>query len=301
MINNMKDLEQRIKSKIPDLTESQKAIVNYIFENPQKFAFSSVRKLERELHTSKSTIVRLTQALGYTGFHEMKTAFLEEIQNNLEPIHRYKKYLSQTLKESPPLKPNFLRLIADETVNNINTTLRLIDMEQYRKAVRLIKNANHLYSMGLGISSYLAEMTAYLFTRMSIKSNFLTCGRISFAEQIINLSKDDLIVAFSFPPYSKETIEAACYAHRKKIKVISITDKVTNKIVHYSDVSLLVAVKSMTISNSIMAVLVLLYSIVAQIGHELKYKTLETIEAIEQVRKNVMTPENQNTFSPFER
>lgn len=285
MKNNVKDLIQRIKSKIPDLTKSQKSIVNYIVENPQKFAFSSVRKLEEELHTSKSTIVRLAQALGYNGFHEMRITFLEEIQNNLEPIHRYKKYLSETLDASPPHSLNFLQLISDETVNNINTTLRLIDGGQYRKAVHLIEGAPHLYSMGVGISCCLAEMAAYLFTRVSIKSNYLMCGHISFTEQIINLSKDDVIIAFSFPPYSKETIEAACYAHERKIKLISFTDKVTNKIVQYSDVFLPVAVRSMTISNSIMAVLVVLYSIAAQIGHELKDKTLETIEAIEHVRK----------------
>ena len=285
MKNNIKDLKQRVKSKIPDLTKSQKVIINYIVENPQKFAFSSVRKLERELHTSKSTIVRLAQALGYNGFHAMRTAFLEEIQNNIDPINRYKKYLSETLKASPSRAPNFLQLISDETVNNINATLCLIDGGQYRKAIRLIERAQHLYSMGVGISCCLAEMAAYLFTRVSIKSNYLTCGHISFTEQIINMSQDDVIIAFSFPPYSKETIDAACYARERKIKVISFTDKVTNKIVQHSDIFLPVYVKSMTSSNSIMAVLVVLYSIATQIGHELKDKTLDTIEAIEHVRK----------------
>lgn len=285
MQDNMRDLKKRIKSKIPHLTESQKVIANYLVEKPQKFALSSVRELEKELNKSKSTIVRLAQALGYNGFHELKSEFLKKIRHNLEPIHRYKAFLSEANEKSDALKPHYLHLIADETVNNIQSTLYLIDMEQYRKAIELIENANHVYTIGLGISNYLAGIASYLFTRVSIKSTFLAYGGITFAEQIINFSKDDLIFAFSFPPYSKETIEAACYAHEKKIKVIAVSDKVTNKIVHYSDVFLQVEVESMTISNSIMAVLVLLYSITAQIGHDLKSKTLETIEAIEHVRK----------------
>jgi DNA-binding MurR/RpiR family transcriptional regulator len=285
MKDNIRELKKRIKSNIHQLTESQKVIVNYIIEKPQKFALGSVRELEKELNTSKSTIVRLAQALGYDGFYELKSAFLEGIRHKLEPIHRYKAILSEMNEKSSFRKPNYLQFIADETVNNINTTLHLIDMEQYTKAVKLIENASYVYTIGFGISNYLAEIASFLFTRVSIKSHSLAYGGITFAEQIINLSKDDLIIAFSFPPYSKETIDAAGYAHEKRIKVIAVSDKVTNKIVPYSDAFLQVAVESMTISNSIMAVLVLLYSVAAQIGHDLKNRTLETIKAIEHVRK----------------
>lgn len=274
------DLKNRIKYKIPNLTESQKVIANYIVENPQKFALCSVRELEKELKISKSTVVRLAQALGYNGFSELKSVFLQRIRNNSGPIYRYKTFLSE-----PHEKLNFIKLIADESVNNIHKTLHLIDKVQYKKAVNLLKNANHVYTIGMGISSSLAEIATYLFTRVSINSNFMTHGALKFTEQIINISKDDVIFAFSFPPYSKETIEAARYAQERAIKVISVTDKVTNEIVQYSDVFLQVFVESITISNSIMSALVLLYSIIAQLGDELKYKTLKTIEAIEHVRK----------------
>lgn len=280
MQNNLKKLKQRIKFKIPNLTESQKIVANYIVENPQKFALCSIRELEKELNTSKSTIVRLAQALGYDGFHELKSAFLKNIRRELDPIHRYKTFLSEPGEDS-----NFLNLIAEETVNNINSSILLIDNEQYAKAIDLIKNANYVYTIGLGISTYLAEIASYLFNRVSIKSVFMRYGGLTFAEQIVNLSKDDLILAFSFPPYSEETIQAVSYAQERQIKVITVTDKATNKIVPYSDVVLQVPVDSITISNSMMTVLMLLYSITAQIGHEFKHRTLEAIESIEHVRK----------------
>lgn len=113
----------------------------------------------------------------------------------------------------------------------------------------------------------------------------MTYGGVTFTEQIINLSREDVILAFSFPPYSLETMEAASYAQEKGIKVIAVTDKVTSEIVRYSDVFLQAAVESMAISNSISTVLVLLYSMSTQIGHELKSQTLEVIESIEHVRK----------------
>ncbi|MBE0430040.1 MAG: MurR/RpiR family transcriptional regulator [Thermoleophilia bacterium] len=280
MEDTINDLRRRIKYKIAYLTESQKVIANYILENPQKFVLCSVRSLEDELKISKSTIVRSAQALGYKGIYELKSVLLKGIQNNFGPIPRYKTFLSESHE-----KLNFIKLVADETVNNINNTLQLIDNVQYKKSIDLLKHANHVYTIGVGISSYLAEIATYLFARVSINSNFMTHGALTFSEQIINISKDDVIFAFSFPPYSKETIEAAHYAKEKGIKVISVTDKATSKIIQYSDVFLQVSVESITISNSIMSVLVLLYSIITQIADELKDKTLKTIEAIEHVRK----------------
>jgi DNA-binding MurR/RpiR family transcriptional regulator len=280
MQDNLNDVKKRIKSKLANLTKSQKTIADYIVENPQKFALCSVRELEKELRVSKSTIVRLAQVLGYDGFYELKSEFLEEIRNNLGPIRRYKTFLSE-----PHEKLNFIKLIADETINNIQKTLQLIDDAQYKNALDLIKKANHVYVIGVGISSCLAEMATYLFNRVSINSSFMSYGALKFTEQIVNISKNDLIFAFTFPPYSKETIEAARYAKEKAIKVISITDKVTSDIVQYSDVFIQISVESITISNSIMSVLVLLYSMIAQLGDELKNKTLKTIEAIEHVRR----------------
>ena len=38
-------------------------------------------------------------------------------------------------------------------------------------------------------------------------------------EHILFLNPKDLLIVFSFPPYSKETIDAAEYAHKRKIDV----------------------------------------------------------------------------------
>lgn len=280
MEKNLKELRGRIRSQIPYLTSSQKIVANYIVENPQKFALSSVRELERELQTSKSTVVRLAQALGYEGFHEMKSALLKSIRHELDPINRFKTYLSLPNNES-----DYLKLIAEEAVENINSTLQLIARDQFNKAVDLLKDAPHVYTLGLGISNYLAEIAAYLLNRVSIRANYMTYAGVTFAEQIVNLSKDDVIMAFTFPPYSHETIEAARYARERRLTVISMTDKATSRIVHYSDVTLQVIVESMTISNSIMSALTVLYAIAEQIGHEVKHKTLQTLKSIEHVRK----------------
>lgn len=279
-MEKIENLRLQIKEKLPQLTRSQKIIADYMIEHPQKFALCSLQQLEDELKVSKSTIVRLAQLLGYDGFYNLKADFLEEIKNSLEPIERYKKFLS-----TPHERINFVDLIAEETTKNIQKTLNLIDKNQYDKALELIKKASHIYFIGMGISSCLAETANYLFNRAAIKSSFMPFGVLKFTEQIVGISRKSLLFAFSFPPYSRETITAARYAQSRGIKVVSITDKITNEISRYSDACIQAAVESITISNSIMSVLVIIYALIAQLGNEFKKKSLKTIQALEKVRK----------------
>ncbi len=287
MEKKIKALKQRIRSRISSLTDSQKLIANFIVENPQKFALSSVRELEQELNVSKSTIVRLAQALGYNGFLEMKTEFLNVIRSELDPLRRFKSLYSGPIPDT-----DYLQLIFEESSTNLQTTLRLLDKDQFKKAVSLLESAQHVYTIGLGISYYMADIAAYLLNRVSVRATALRVGGFTFAEQLVNLSSRDVVMAFSFLPYSQETVEAASFAHEKGMPVIAFTDKATSKIVPYSEVVLQVGVDSLTISNSMVSVMALLYALIGQIGHEMKDKTLQTIEKIEYVRREHSAQKN---------
>jgi len=289
MEDELKRLKKRIKSRVPHLTPSQKVIANYIVENPARFAVSSIRELEEELGISKSTIVRLAQALGYEGFYELRNVFLKDLRQELDPISRYKSILAEKVPE-----PDYLSRLADETVRNVNTTLHVVDRKQLAKAVVLIEQADHVATMGLGVSAYLADMASYLLNRVSVNAKAMAYGGLTFTEQIINLEPRDVILAFSFPPYSPETIDAAGYAKEKKIPVIAITDKLTNPIYAYTEVLLQVPVSSSILSNSVVSVLLLLYTMVAIIGQDRRERTLKGIESLEHVRREHQRRRNEN-------
>ncbi|MDQ7052274.1 MAG: MurR/RpiR family transcriptional regulator [candidate division KSB1 bacterium] len=189
-------------------------------------------------------------------------------------------------------------MIFEESASNLQATLCLVDKDQFKKAVTLLENAGQVYTIGLGISYYMADIAAYLLNRVSIRATAMRVGGYTFAEQLVNLSPNDVIVAFAFLPYSSETIEAASFASERGMPVIAFTDKATSKIVPYSEVVLQVVVDSLTISNSMVSVMALLYALIGQIGHEMKDKTLQTIEKIEYVRREHSAQKN-NKLSKF--
>ena len=88
-----------------------------------------------------------------------------------------------------------------------------------------ISKSDRVFTAGLGISYLLSEILAYQLTQVGISSSVLQHSHTLFNEHILFLNPRDLLIVFSFPPYSKETIEAADFANKRKIDVISITNK----------------------------------------------------------------------------
>ncbi len=81
-------------------------------------------------------------------------------------------------------------------------------------------------------------------------SHSLAYNSLTFLEQILFLTKHDLLIVFSFPPYSKETIEAVKFAKGKGIKTIAITNKQSAPVTLYSADSLYVKSENMLFTNS---------------------------------------------------
>jgi len=127
------------------------------------------------------------------------------------------------------------------------------------------------------LSSYLAEIFAYLLQRIGAKAISATRGGRSPVDQLSNIEKKNVLIAFSLPPYSEETINAAQYAKLHGATVISFTNSITSPIVSYSTIVLEVPTESQIFSNSISAISSLIYAIVYEVAIKNKSRSLDAI------------------------
>ncbi|RKY81684.1 hypothetical protein DRQ07_03395, partial [candidate division KSB1 bacterium] len=223
--------KELIVEKFDKLTKNQKKIAQFLLDHPEEFAFSSIEILADKLKVGKSTIVRLAQSLGYDGFLELKTELSNKLRSDLSPTKKFKEAL-----KSEPAKSHFISILAQNEVNNIQATIQKFDRELFNKAVKIFVSAPNIYTMGVGISYFIAEIAAFYLNRITMRAKVFTHGVMSFEEQIISLKRDDAILVISLPPYSYSTIEAAEAAQYRGIKIVAITDKLTSPITQFSDV-----------------------------------------------------------------
>ncbi|MEW6508554.1 MAG: MurR/RpiR family transcriptional regulator [Bacteroidota bacterium] len=270
--------KQLIVENFGHLTKNQKKIAQYLIDHPEELALSSIDQIASKLNVGKSTIVRLAKALGYEGFLELKL----ELSNKLRSDISQTKKFTETLKDLQP-KADFISIITNNEIRNIQTTVQKIDKNLFNKAIKIFISAGEIYTLGSGIASFLAEIAAYYFNRMNMKTKAFTHGSVSFEEQIISLKKGDALLIISLPPYSLSTIEAAESAHYKGIKIVSITDQITSPISQFSDVVFICDTDNIVFINTLSSILTIIYALATGIGLSDRTTSLTSLSLLEKI------------------
>ncbi len=250
-----KEIKEIIQNNFNNLPKNQRKIAEFFIDNFDRIPFLNVKAVSNATSASVASIVRFAQRIGFNGYSQLK----DEVANSLQDQLSNRKIFP--LFKSDESKQDILTSVANLDIKNINETLNMIEADNFNKTVDIILKSKKVYTAGLGISFILSEILAYQLNQVLIEARALKHDYYNFHEQAVFLNKSDLIIAFSFPPYSKETIEVSKYAHEKSIKVISITNKETSPITFYSTEVLLVKSENMLYTNSFAAISVLINAI----------------------------------------
>lgn len=272
----MQDVQKTIMQKLPQYSKNQRILANFILENLETVPLLSVSNLGKKAGVSSATVVRFSRVLGFQGYLDFRSHLMELLRDKLSPVAKFKATLSK--KEE---YHDSLHKIAHQVVQNLDLSLQQNNLEDFKHIVTHLQEAKNIYTIGLGISKYLAEIMAYQL-KLYLKNAFAMSGdSLSFAEQVILLSPQDLLVTFSFPPYSRQTVEAAELAHKMNIPVVSFSDKKTAPIAQYSIHMLIAKTDNILFTNSLGAISMLINALVTEIALTEENKVLSGLEKIE--------------------
>ena len=280
-----KEIKEKIQNKFEELPKNQRKIANYFVENFDKVSFLTVQDISLATGASVASVVRFAQRIGFSGFSELREAIADSLQNHLSNMQNFSFF------DKRKIEKDILTSVANLDIKNINDTLSIIEREVFDSAINMILNSERVFTVGLGISYLLAEILAYQLTQVSVDATAFKNNYCPFSEQIPLLNKKDLIIMFSFPPYSKDTIEVAKIASEKKIKLIAITNKEASPITFFSKINLIVHSENMLFTNSFAAISVIINALATSVALKNKVRTKllqrETSEILEKYNKIV--------------
>lgn len=270
------DLKARIQSKYPQLTDNQQKVADFLLEHLSEAPFLSVLEIEQRSGASKATVVRLAQNLGFSGFLEMREQLLRGVKSQMT--------ITEVFPVLPtPSKQETLTAVAHQDVKNINQTINQLDRKVFTDVAQMILEASHVYTLGIGISSLMARILSYSLSQVAIRSTSFVHDYESFIEQIHLLLPSDLLVAFSFPPYSKESIEVAKAVAARKTPVIAVTDRLTSPICYHATRVLPVVSQNMLFTNSFSAISVIINALTTEVALHNKVKALKNLKVSERL------------------
>jgi DNA-binding MurR/RpiR family transcriptional regulator len=289
-MSELKKIKEGIHGRYQSLSQNQKKLADFLIENYDHIPFYSVQNIAEATSMSVASVVRLSQRLGFKGFLEMRSEVSKELQEQIKNNTVF------SLIDDETLRDDTLTEVANHDIKNISDTLNLIDRNSFNKAVKLILDSDRVFTIGLGISYLLSEILAYQLKQVAVDAYNFTHNHTTFMEQVPFLNKKDLIIAFSFPPYSKETIDTAAYADKKNVKVVSITNKIAAPISFSSDVSLIVRSKNFLFTNSFAAVSVLINAITTECARLSKNRTKKFLNELNNIvdQQNLVIQESSS-------
>ena len=279
-MDRYKEIKEKITSKYNSLPKNQKKIADYCINNFDKIPFVNVHDLSVATGASVASVVRFSQRAGFKGFSELREAITGSLQKELTNKQIF------PLFEKRKVEEDLLTEVANLDIKNINDTLNLIERNTFNYVIDRISKSERVFTAGLGISYLLSEILAYQLTQVGISSSVLQHTHTMFNEHILFLNPRDLLIVFSFPPYSKETIEAAEYASKRKIEVISITNKHASPVTFFTKANLIVKSENMLFTNSFSAISVLINAIATACAIKDKQRAKKVLKESEEIMIN---------------
>ncbi|MBR2387240.1 MAG: MurR/RpiR family transcriptional regulator [Clostridia bacterium] len=272
-----RNLLKTIEEKMPTFSKGQKRIAAYVIENYDKAAYMTASKLGAITEVSESTVVRFADELGFAGYPEFQRSLRELVRTKLTSFQRIE--VANNIIGDDVL-PKVLSL----DVEKIRHTLESIDRTDFAAAVDKIISAKNIYIMGVRSSSYLAGFLSYnlrmIFDNVRLVST--TSGSDMF-EEIMSIDRDDVMIAISFPRYSKRIINAVDFAKAAGTDVIAITDSILSPIASPADYLLVAQSDMVSFVDSLTAPMSIINAIVVAVAKKKQDELSVRLRQLEEI------------------
>lgn len=210
----MSSLINYFSNNLNDLTYAEKHIFYYIESNLEKAKKQSLTKMAEENNVSTTTIIRMCNKLGLSGFSELKYILKNIDDKNTPQINNY----------------------IDVLKNSVDLTLDKLLIQNINGLVTMIEKAKKIIIVSVGLSKPMGEYFAKLLMQAN-KSSFYI-----YESHIIDLldkslTHDDLIIFISNSgetPTLTSTAEKLSYRNFKTAAIVNSVDSTLSKLVNIS-------------------------------------------------------------------
>lgn len=275
------DLFQRIRNFEQKLGGKQKKLAQYLLSHFEKIPFQTVAEISSEAGVSDSTVIRLSRTFGCEGFPQLREQFQRAILEKLSPSERFHKVID--------FPDNFEELVSlgfETEVQNLKETEKGLEIENILRIADCIIKARGKYVVGLRASSGCASLLGRFLTQTLPNVITILDGDSRLFEGLKDIGKEDILVAISYPRYTKAAIEAVQFARDRKAITVTITDSALSPAAQISKFALIGAANSCNFANSYTGCLAIINLLVTLIIHLDKEQTEISLREWEEAIKS---------------
>lgn len=269
------------------MSKGQKLLAAYITDNYDKAVFLTAAGLGKVVGVSESTVVRFAAQLGYKGYPQFQKALEELVRSKLDAVQRIEVTYGRISRSK------VLESVLKSDIERLKGTLQKIDEHVFELAAETILSARRIYVIGIRSCAPLAQFLAfylnYIFDNVILLH---TNSSSELFEQMVRISREDVIIGISFPRYSLRTLKALEFANNRSAKVITLTDSVHSPMNLYSSCNLIAESDMSSIADSLVAPLSVINALIVALCMRRQEEVAKMLETLEQVWDEYQVYEN---------
>ncbi|MBB4386054.1 DNA-binding MurR/RpiR family transcriptional regulator [Rhizobium leguminosarum] len=240
-----------------------------LVDTPEQTAVRTISELADTLGVNPSTLTRLSQKLGFTGFSDLQSVFRQAF--SADDRYFYSRQAGRLLstKEDSEEELHIFDRLGLETKNNIDGFLTQLDPKSLLEAAGLLANARRVRVHGVRQFHAFASFLTYGLGMLRSDVSLLDAPRLGVAEALAQLEKGDVVVVASCAPYTRSVANVAEVAAKLGLAVIAVTDTRASPLVGPSQHAFFIPHTSSFFSNSMGAYIVFCEGLLNLVAHEM--------------------------------
>jgi len=258
------------------MSPNQYKIADYVQRNLHYVLLSTEQEISDELHISIASVSRFWRIIGYRNFKEFKTKLRQQLK--VTPASKMENIMNNV--EEAELKYHNLNI----AINHLHKTIEHFSQNDFNQAVELLIKSKQIWIHSPGPSQGLGELMKYRLSRYGLHITSLQKGGSEMLEDLLHLSKKDVVVVFGFIRLLPEAQVIIEHAKQVGFKTIIITDQLIPNFIQNADVSLFASRGEMWEFHSMVAPTLLIENLIIAVGMKNKDENLHRLEMLSELR-----------------
>ncbi|MBO1255705.1 MurR/RpiR family transcriptional regulator [Alteromonas sp. 5E99-2] len=173
------NFSEKIKNNYSQLAPSARQVADYMQQNPLAAVTLSVKQIAEKVGTSKASVSRFFQQLGFNSHQDVKAFVLKQREQGV-----------------PIANPSSLAATLEQELENVSTTLAAINTQDIADIAQRIINAKKVFVIGARTSYPLALSLRQQLTQIRNDVELLPKSGQTLAEDLIDIGSNDYVIVF---------------------------------------------------------------------------------------------------------
>jgi DNA-binding MurR/RpiR family transcriptional regulator len=233
----------RIKSAIESFKPSERAVAEFVLENPEQVMHMSISEASQNIGVGESTIIRFCRVLGYKGYQDFKLRLAQDL---VEPVH----YIHENVSFEDNAK-DLAQKVFQTNLQAVENTMKVLDPEMVEVAAKLLTTARRIDIYGVGYSSFTAKDAKLKLARLGLIVDSYGDAHLQ-AMAAVSLTKSDVVIGISHSGSTKDVVDSLLVARKTGAVTIAITNFSPSPITRAADIVLLTAAPESTFGGEVL-------------------------------------------------